>query len=259
LLAEAVAHFGKQVVHIFDRGYAGGPWLEALFSYYSRVRFVMRWPKAYQLLAFDPQVGVSSLASLRNLLTKAAWQHTRGKRSWGHRQLWDSHHRCWRKVGVLAQEVRHPDHPDRPLWLVVARLGGGHEPWYLLSSEPAKTTEQAWRIVLSYARRWQTLVSWRYAKSELAFESPRLWWWENRLKLLLLATLAFSFLLSLAGAGEEGVGSGLVSWLLRNWWHRTGRHLQSVELPLYRLRGALSRLWQAHPPPLAWSARQSSG
>jgi hypothetical protein len=33
-----------------------------------------------------------------------------------------------------------------PLWLVVARSGGGGEPWYLLASETVETKEDAWRI-----------------------------------------------------------------------------------------------------------------
>ena len=37
----------------------------------------------------------------------------------------------------------------------------------------------------------------RFDKSELAMESPRVWAWENRLKLLLIVALAYAFLLSL--------------------------------------------------------------
>jgi hypothetical protein len=71
---------------------------------------------------------------------------------------------------------------------VVARRGQGQEPWYLLTSEPLRTVEDAWQIVYAYARRWQIEMSWRYGKSELAMESPRLWDWERRQMLLLLAT-----------------------------------------------------------------------
>jgi hypothetical protein len=39
--------------------------------------------------------------------------------------------------------------------LVVARRGSGQPPWYLLTNEPVATVEELWRIVLSYARRWQ--------------------------------------------------------------------------------------------------------
>jgi hypothetical protein len=47
------------------------------------------------------------------------------------------------------------------------------------------------------ARRWQIEFTWRENKSELAFQSPRLWHWEPREKLLFLASLAYVFLLTL--------------------------------------------------------------
>jgi hypothetical protein len=150
---------------------------------------------------------------------------------------------------VLAAPVWAPDDPPHvspvsPLWLVVARRGRGQEPWYLLTSEPIQSVEHAWRIVDSYARRWQIEMSWRYGKSELAMESPRLWTWERRLKLLLVATLAYAFLLSLLRSERLT----LRHWLLRYWCHRTGKRSREASTPLYRLRSALSRLWQAYLP-----------
>ena len=85
---------------------------------------------------------------------------------------------------------------------------------------------------------------WRYSKSELAMESPRVWEWEVRKKLLLLATLAYAFLLHLLHSSFDEL-RGLV---LQNWCHRTGKRYQEVVAPLYRLRSALSRLWQAAQP-----------
>ena len=46
----------------------------------------------------------------------------------------------------------------------------------------------------AYARRWQIEMSFRFFKTELAMQSPRLWFWENRMKLLLITTLAYAFL-----------------------------------------------------------------
>jgi hypothetical protein len=78
----------------------------------------------------------------------------------------------------------------------------------------------------------------------LAFQSPRVDEGEAREKLLLLATLAYAFLLSLLNDGREE----LRLWLLRSYCHRTGRHCRAAKLPLTRLRCALSRLWQDWPP-----------
>lgn len=110
-------------------------------------------------------------------------------------------------------------------------------------------------MVLAYARRWQVEMAWRYSKSELAMESPRLWFWDNRLKLLLMVTLAYAFLLSLLDPARQS----LRQWLLRYWCHRTGKRSQNASAPLYRLRSALSRLWLAFPPPPLSFAYENSG
>jgi hypothetical protein len=225
LLARSVTAWGRHVRHIWDREFASGPWLCLMLE--ANIRFVLRWKKGNKLLDGWGE-------------ERKAWQITRGKRSWDYRLLRDQHTRQLHKVGVVAVCVTHPSHPQ-PLWLVVARHAGHHEPWYLLSSDPVHTSAQAWAVVLAYARRWQIEWTWRYSKSELAMESPRLWTWERREKLLLMVTLVYSFLLSLLEAALEV----LRAWLLRYWCHRTGKRSRQVAAPLYRLRSALSRLWQA--------------
>lgn len=234
LLSKCQKEWGDAIVHIFDRGFAGGPWLQLAFSYL--IRFVMRWPRGYNLI--DEQGDGTQ---------RKAWQITRGKRSWQHRDVWDARHRCYRSTGVTAARVRHPLYPA-PLWLVVSRpgkAGKGREPWYLLTNEPVLTAADAWRVVFAYARRWQIEMSFRYGKSELAMESPRLWKWENRLKLLMMATLVYAFLLSLLNPSQ----ALLRQWLLRWWCHRTGKRNQEASVPLYRLRSAISRLWLDYRPP----------
>lgn len=48
MLEEISDRFGLEVMHIFDRGFAGNPWLTQLFVL--AVRFVLRWPKNYKLI-----------------------------------------------------------------------------------------------------------------------------------------------------------------------------------------------------------------
>jgi hypothetical protein len=213
ILAEAANRWGSRILHVWDRGFAGNPWL--ILAYVHAVRFVLRWPKQYRLT--DEQER-----------QRKAWEVTRGKRSMDHRMIWDARRRCYRKTG-----------------LVVARPGKGREPWYLLTNEPVHSVEEAWRIVLAYARRWQVEMSIRLDKCELAFESPRVRSWERFFKLLWIATLAHAFLISLLTPDPLDI----CSWRLRNWCHRTGKWRQEVLTPLYRLRAALSRLWLTHPPP----------
>jgi hypothetical protein len=120
------------VLHIFDRGYASSVWLGALYHY--AARFVLRWRHKYRLLEEGK--------------LKVAWKIAPGKKAWGSRGLGDARRRKWIDASVLAFPVRHPDHPDLPLWLVVARRKGS-TPWYLLTSEPVETTAQACKVVLA--------------------------------------------------------------------------------------------------------------
>lgn len=228
LLQQCVAAWGARVLHVWDRGFAGRAWLAQARD--ARARFVLRWPKGYKLIDAAGQ-------------ERKAWEIARGKRSWAHRMLWDARRHCQRKTGVVACAVAHPADPQ-PLRLVVARRGAGQEPWYLLTTERIETVDDAWRIVLIYARRWQLETTWRYSKSELAMESPRLWTWERREKLLLLATLAYAFLLTLLALDCTLTRQ----WLLRFWCHRTGKRSRETPAPLYRIRSALSRLWQEYRP-----------
>ncbi len=123
------------------------------------------------------------------------------------------------------------------LWLVVSRPGKGRKPWYLLTNETIETTGDAWRVVLAYARRWQVEMCYRACKTDLAMESPRLWFWENRIKLLMVS-LVYAFLLSLLTPKL----AALVRDLLRSWCHRTGERYRQAAIPLSRLRAAFSSL-----------------
>lgn len=230
LLAEVSRTWGAQVVHVWDRGFAGNPWLTAAFV--CAARFILRWPKRYHLT--DEQGDI-----------RPAWQLGRGKRSWEHRLLYDTHRRCQRKVGILAFPVQDQIH-QQDLWLVIARRGQGQEPWYLLTTEPIRSPADAWRIVFAYARRWQIELAFRFFKTELALESPRVYAWPVRAKLIGIVTLAYHVLLTLL----EALFDPLRQWLLDRWCARNDQRSRKVAAPLYRLRSAISRLWLAHPPPL---------
>lgn len=228
LLQELATRWGQQVIHLWDRGFAGEPWLGLALAHH--VRFIVRWKKGNKLI--DP-TGEA----------RKAWEITRGKRSVDHRLIYDCQRRCDRKTGVVFVPVRLRHLPD-PLWLVVSRPGQGRSPWYLLTTEPITTADDAWRIIFAYNRRWQIEMSIRFDKAELALESPRLRDWDARWKLLLLATLAHAFLLHLLSPALEETRD----WLLTMWCHRTGKRSRTTATPLYRLRLALSNLWLAFRP-----------
>jgi hypothetical protein len=229
----------RRVLHIFDQGFAGSPWLGECFQ--RQLRCILRWHKSYHLRDVDGRKRSPGRISGR-------------RRSWGERQVWDARRRQWFQGGVVAIPVTHPDY-EQSLWLVVSRPGKGRPPWYLLTTETISSEDDAWNIVFAYARRGPIEMTWRESSSELAAESPRLWKWEPRLKLLLMVSLVYGFLLSLL----DGSLSKLKDWLLRYWCHRTGKRCREATTPLYRLRWALSRLWLAHCPLVLASRLLNSG
>jgi hypothetical protein len=226
ILRKVARLWGRQVIHIWDRGFAGSPWTTLALDH--QLRFILRWNKSYHLLGPDGR-------------KHEVWKISRGKRSWEYRMVWDARRRCQRKTGILAFPVHLPD-DDRSLFLVVSRPGYGRKPWYIITTEPVFNSAQAWKIVFAYARRWQIEMSLRFTKSEMAFESPRLLYWESRMKFLLIASLAYAFLLSLLP------NTSFLFHLISTFCHRTGKWSQQISAPLYRLRLALSRLWLTFRP-----------
>ena len=226
ILRKVARIWGRKVVHIWDRGFAGSPWTTLALDHH--LRFIIRWNTRYHLVGPDG-------------CKQEGWKIARGKRSWDHRLVWDARRRCKRKTGIIAFPVHLPD-DERSLYLVVSRPGYARKPWYLLTTEPISTPEQAWKIVFAYARRWQIEMSLRFTKSEMAFESPRLLHWESRMKFLLIASLAYAFLLSLLPL------TNFLFRLLSTFCHRTGKWSQDTLTPLYRFRLALSRLWLTFRP-----------
>ena len=112
LLQRCAQGWQKRVVHVFDRGFAGAPWLRELAD--QQLRFILRWPARYHLADAKGE--------------RPAWQITRGKRSQDHRQLWDLRRRQHRKTGIVAVPVRHLK-VEGELWPVVSRPGKGRTPW----------------------------------------------------------------------------------------------------------------------------------
>ena len=126
LLLQCARRWGQRVLHVFDRGFAGTPWLKQLAV--GQLRFIIRWPTRYHL---TDEKG-----------SRPAWQIPQGKRSQDHRQIWDLHRRQYRKTGIVAVPVSHPQ-VDGDLCLVVSRPGKGRKPWYLLTNEKIATPHDA--------------------------------------------------------------------------------------------------------------------
>jgi hypothetical protein len=113
-MLSSLAHpWGRRVIHVFDRGWAGGPWLQVLDAL--RQRFVERWTSRSHLLDAH---GVQ----------RKAWEIARGKRDSFQGKLW------WAKFGreirlsIKVRAVGHPDLPGTGFFLVVESRQGVGEP-----------------------------------------------------------------------------------------------------------------------------------
>jgi len=228
LLRKVVRQWGEQLLHIFDRGAASGPWIQVLQRL--RVRFVIRWKKGH---FFCNQQGEK----------KKLWQIGLGKKYLSHKELRDSHTGEKMPCDIWWTPIWHEQYTYQ-LYLVKVRVR--KKVWYLVTNERIKTGDQAWDIVFAYRRRWQIELSFRYGKSELMMESPRLYAMENRLKLLGIVTLVYAFLLHLLSP----IYRNLVETVLQLKCKRTGKRCKKAVAPLYRLRWAISRLWDEYRPAL---------
>ena len=141
-----------------------------------------------------------------------------------------------KRVTISWAAVTHLEYPDTQLFLVVIRDKNNYNgPMYIITSLPINTAKQAWEIMFSYMHRWEAEQGFRFLKSEMALESPRLWFWDNRMKLMGIVTMVYDFLLRIVANWK--------SWVLpflRNWAHRTGKRYRETSIPLYRLRAAIS-------------------
>ena len=220
MLRQLHQQIGRAAVHVMDRGYATYKMLEWLFKF--EQDFIIRWKTTY--LLEHAQKGKKQTHLL-----------ARSFKSRHYRRIWDKNRKKAKTVGVAWAEVSQPDFPDQKLYLVIARdKNNFNSPMYIITSLPIQTAAQAWEIVFSYMHRWEVEQGFRFGKSELAMESPRLWFWENRLKLLAIVALVYDFLLRMIRNWHSWVPG-----FLKNWCHRTGERYRSASIPLYRLRMAI--------------------
>jgi hypothetical protein len=168
VLAWCMKEWRQRVLHLFDRGYAGHPWLNWLsLLLFTRRVSSSACPNRYKLVGLTAEGTVEPREDPEEEREgRPAWQLARGKKAWDQKRVYDTHTHQQRSIAILALPVRHPALMTT-MWLVVARSGHGREPWYLLTSEPVETKEDAWRIYFAYHRRWQVEMAFRFNKCEL--------------------------------------------------------------------------------------------
>jgi hypothetical protein len=88
--------------------------------------------------------------------------------------------------------VRLPEHPERPLWLVVVK-GFGEKPLMLLTTEPmSRNRKVLWWIVQSYLTRWRVEDTIRFIKQSYNLEDIRVMTY-RRLQNMAALVLAAAF------------------------------------------------------------------
>lgn len=224
LLLELKSVFGRDVIHVFDRGFSGWPWLSTLMQ--AQVSFVVRWSSHHFLLG----PGDERPRRLDFIM---------GKKELGRRTLWDAVRRCPVECVVRVKQVYHPKDPTTPLWLVSCkRQVKGHKAWYLLTNEPVNTEDEAWQVVSVYARRWEVERQIRTQKTEFDIESVQLRDRAARSKLLALVGLGLNLLMELLEHEEVGPE------LIKKYNPRRGEAARKVKKALHQLKGALEIMWR---------------
>lgn len=221
LLRKIHQHLDQALVHVLDRGYANEKMLRYLFCFAQD--FIIRWKKNHLLNHAEKGCKKTHLLarSFKGRSSRIVHDKVRKK---------DKH------VTIDWAPVNHPEHPDNQLHLIVVRDKKNYNgPMYILTSLAIENAAQAWEVLFSYMHRWEVEQGFRFLKSEMGLESPRLWFWDNRMKLMAMVTLVYDFLLRMLRNWNSWVQP-----FLRQWCHRTGKRYQEASIPLYRLRMAIS-------------------
>lgn len=221
MLRRMDSEMGNIGLHVLDRGYARAQMIEWLIQF--NQDFLIRWKKNH-------------LLSHTEKGTKQTHLLSRSFKGMDKKIVWDKERKKQKSVSIAWTPVKHLEFSDIQLYLVIVRDRKNHtSPMYLLTSIPIGNAKDAWEMCHSYMHRWEIEQSFRFCKSELAMESPRLWFWENRLKLLGIVTLVYDFILGLLRNWK--------TWtrlFMRNWNHRTGNRYRNASIPIYRFRTAIS-------------------
>jgi len=215
--------FTQPVVHVLDRGYASIDIITRLIDY--QQFFILRWDKRFNLC--DEQ------GTCQNAAAHAATLRARATKL-----IYDAQRKKYRRATICFLKVFLPKH-NHPLTLVVCNDSKkAQEPLLILTNCQVNSNVEAWKVFFSYIRRWTIEQTFRFNKSELALESPRLWFWENRQKIMGIVSIVYDFLLHMVKNWTS-----ITNIVINKWCPRTGKRQLEAQLPLYRLRIALELLF----------------
>ena len=220
LLRKVNERITQPILHVFDRGYASEKVIGYLLNF--EQDFIIRWKKNIYLLDMGEKKKIGNIS--RTVKAVAS------------RIVRDKERKKEKRVTIGWTKIEHPEHPGNQLTLIIIRDKKNYQgPMYLLTSIDVDCPQIAWEMMYTYFHRWEAEQGFRFLKSELGIESPRLWFWDNRMKLMGIVTLVYDFMLQMLRNWK--------SWIplfLKNYCHRTGKRYRDASIPLYRLRMAIS-------------------
>lgn len=235
MLGKIQEQFGSKGLHVFDRGYAYNEMVEYLLHF--KQDFLIRWVSNRLLINEKGE-------------QKPLHQLARSYKGCGARMIQDKERKSQRKATVAWAPVQLPEFPENTFYLLILRdANGKNKPIYWLTSQKIENSKQAWKLTFYYMKRWDIEQVFRFGKSEMGLESPRLWFWENRLKLMAIVALVMDFLLSLLNNWQIWCRQ-----FLAHWCPRTGNRCRNASTPAYRLRAAISNCLNT-----CWGFLQFSG
>ena len=220
LLDKVSQQITQPVLHVFDRGYIGEKVLRYLFNF--KQDFLIRWKKNTYFLYQGEAKKIGGIS--------------RANKAVSSRIVRDKERKKKKRVTICWTKVQHPEHPHNELTLVIVRDKKSYQgPMYLITSLEVDSQKMAWEMMHSYFHRWEAEQGFRFLKSELGLESPRLWFWDNRMKLMSIVTLVYDFMLQMLRNWRNWAQP-----FMENYCHRTGERYRQASIPLYRFRMAIS-------------------
>lgn len=209
------------VLHVFDRGYANEKMIRYLLHF--EQDFLIRWKKNVYLIHQGQKLKIGNISRKTKPIAS--------------RVVRDKQRKKTKRINITWTTVQHPDHEHKDLTLIIIRDSKykGQGPMYLLTSLRINNVNEAFEMLFTYMHRWESEQGFRFFKTELSIESPRLWFWKNRLKLMAIVTLVYDFLLNTLRQMPDWIQQ-----LFNRFCHRTGKRYLDAKIPLYRLRMAIS-------------------
>jgi hypothetical protein len=144
---------------------------------------------------------------------------------------------------IAYQEVRLPDHPPIPLYLVLLFTEGFADPMVLLTDIDVHDAAKAWTVFFWYKKRWEVENFFRAIKQQFDAEGFLILSYKAIRTLACVQMLAFSLLLDIKNAGKEALQDLAV--LFEQFCHQWQRKKESHLDLLHWIREEWSRTRRA--------------